>query len=296
MSVVSAKELFRTSVFEIGQTYALTREWVCILSDDAIGSPTNEVEIATFLDIDFGRPHPTYPRYKARKITIKEGHGDSPYHVHVVAEYGIVLQRELITPADRAAVWEFDSSPGEIPALYYYDGAGNGSMRPLTNSAYDYFQGLVTQEMLIVARITKNFSTRPDSWITAQNCVNDSVYLGGAAHSWKVASVRVTQEQEEFNNGIVTYWQAIADLQYRQTGHNYQLPDVGFNFLGGGQKRRCMVFDFQNAEWIPSPTPVGLNGSGAQTLGVPAILNRRVNPVADFTATFGVPPTSPLPA
>jgi len=63
---------------------------------------------------------------------------------------------------------------------------------------------------------------------------------------------------------------------------------VGFNFIAGGEKRRAMVFDFQNGEWIASPNPVGLDGSGGQTLGAPAILTRRVNPRADFS-TFGTP-------
>jgi hypothetical protein len=31
------------------------------------------------------------------------------------------------------------------------------------------------------------------------------------------------------------------------------------------------------------------------TLGAPAILNRRVNPVANFASLFGNPPTTPLP-
>jgi len=86
----------------------------------------------------------------------------------------------------------------------------------------------------------------------------------------------------------VTYFATTATLAFRQSGHNLLIPDVGFNFIAGGEKRRAMVFDFQNGEWIASPNPVGLNGSGGQTLGAPAILTRRVNPRADFS-TFGTP-------
>jgi hypothetical protein len=57
-----------------------------------------------------------------------------------------------------------------------------------------------------------------------------------------------------------------------------------------------MVFDFQNAEWVPSPNPIALNGSGMQNLtGNPAILTRRVNPRADFTTLFGTLPLPPPP-
>lgn len=300
MGVVSVKELFRKNIYEIGKQRQLTREFVIVLSDDAITNPMAEsVPFASFLIPDVATQsvqhlHPTYTNYKCRKVTYTEGYEGSPYHIHVLAEYGVVLANELKSPTQRDSVWEFDSTPGEVPALYYYNGDGNGTMLPLTNSAYDYFQGLTTTEQLVVARVTYNFASLPTAWIGSQNFVNDSTYMGRPAHSWKVARVSVNQTEEEFGGQVVRYWQATAELHYRQSGHNYQLPDVGFNFIGGGQKRRCMVFDFENAEWIPSPNPVGLNGSGAQTGGAPAILNRRVNPVADFQTLFGAPPTTPL--
>jgi hypothetical protein len=50
-----------------------------------------------------------------------------------------------------------------------------------------------------------------------------------------------------------------------------------------------MVFDFENAEWIATSNPVGLDGNGAQTFGAPAILNRRVFPQSDLAALFGSP-------
>lgn len=295
MSIVSNKELFRKGIFELNKPRQLFREWVCVLSDDAITSPISETEIATALGIDIGSKHPTYTGYRLRKITVTEGHGESPYHVHVAGEYGVILANELLSPVNRAAVWEFDSTGGEVPALYYYEGSGNGTLRPLTNSAYDYFPGLVTEESIVTIKITKNWASLPTSWIAAQNFVNDSTYLGCPAHSVKVRKVTVAQVEEEVGASIVPHWNAVAELAYRQSGHNYQLPDVGFNFLNGNVKQRCMVFDFENATWIPSPNPVGLNGSGAQTGGAPAILNRRVNPVAEFQTLFGSPPTTPLP-
>lgn len=294
MSAASVKELPRKNVYEVGKPRQLVREFVVVLSDDTITNPTSESGIFSSAGIpDIGAAHPTYTGYRARKITYAEGHDGSPYHTKVTVEYGVILANELLSPTSRENVWDFEGTPGEVPAFYYYDGDGNGTMRPLTNSAYDYFQGLTTQEQLVVARVTKNFASLPTSWIGSQNFVNDSTYLGCPAHSWKVARVKVAQAEEEFGGGISRYWQATADLHYRQSLHNFQLPDVGFNFISGGQKRRCMVFDYENSEWIPSPNPVGLDGSGAQTGGAPAVLNRRVNPVADFQALFGNPPTIP---
>lgn len=303
MAVVSVKELARKNVYEVNKPRVLTREFVVVLSDNVLSSPMAESvpftpaaspSIPDISNTQNAHEHPTYQGYYCRKVTYTEGYEGSPYHIHVLCEYGLVTNRDRTHPTSRANLWEFDTSPGEVPALFYYEGSGNGTVRPLTNSAFDYFPGLVTQEALVTARVTQNFASLPTAWIGAQNFTNDSGYLGRPLHTWKVASVRVSQTEEEFSGSIVRYWQATAELQYRQSGHNLQLPDIGFNFIGGGQKRRAMVFDFQNAEWVPSPNPIGLDGSGGLTGGAPAILNRRILPVADFQSLFGNPPTTPI--
>jgi hypothetical protein len=290
MGVVSSKELPRRAEYEVGQPRKLTREFVCILSDDTPTNPTAETAIFQHLGIDLGSQHPTYTDQRVRSMKLTEGFDGSTYHTHVLFEYGVITLDDLVTPVNRSAVWDFDSQPGEVPALTYYDGT---TLRPLTNSAYDYFPGLVTQESTVVATVTKNYSQFPSSLYGAMNHVNNATYLGCPLHTIKVQKVKVTTVREEFGGSIVSYWQATAELHYRQSGHNLQLPDIGWNFIGGGQKRRAMVFDFENSEWIASPNPVGLDGSGGLTLGVPAILNRRVSPEANFATLFGTPPTSP---
>lgn len=289
MSVVSHKELFRKNEYEVGKPRKLQREWVCVLSDDTLTTPTAETEIFTAIGVDLGSLHPTYTGYRLRKMNLTEGFDGSPYHVHLLGEYGVIQASELVHPTSRSALWDFESAPGEVPALFYYDGT---TLRPLTNSAYDYFPGLTTQESTVVAKVTQNFTNFPNSWYSAQNAVNNATYLGCPAHSVKVQKLTVNATYEDFGGSIVGYWKATAELHYRQSGHNLQLPDIGFNFIGGGQKRRAMVFDFQNSEWLASPNPVGLDGAGGLTLGVPAVLNRRVNPEANFAAIFGTPPTT----
>lgn len=297
MSIVGVKELPRKAVFEVGRPRQLTREWVCVLSDDSLSSPPTETDFASAIPIELGAAHPTYANNRVRKVTLTEGYEGSPYHVLVTAEYGIILARELVTPVDRAALWEFESAPGEVPAFFYYDDTSGGAKRPLTNSAYDYFPGLVTEESTVVAKVTKNFASVPTSWVQSQNCVNGDSYLGCAANTWKVRKVTLTQTQEDFGGSPVAFWQATAELHYRESSHNLQLPDIGWNFIAGGQKRRCMVFDFENAEWVASPNPVALDGNGGQIVGGgwPVILNYRVSPQVSFSSTFGTAPSTPLP-
>lgn len=295
MSVVSTKELARTFEREITRPMIAKRRWVCVLSDNTTeGTNTtfNDIVTACLGSTNWGLQHPDLTAWKLRKIFLNEGYDGSPYHVEFIAEYGMVRDEEVITPTSRDAVWNFEGSSGEFPALGYFSGSGNGTTYPLTNSAYDFYPGLMTQESVVLMKVTKNFAAFPSSWYAANNHVNSATYFGCAAHTVRVAGIDTTYEYEEFGGSVVKFWKATATLAYRQSGHNLLLPDVGFNFIDGGQKRRAMVFDFQNSEWVPSPNPVGLNGSGGLNMtGNATVLNRRVNPETDFQTVFGTPPT-----
>lgn len=293
MGVASSAELARTLETELGGVPVAKRTWAVTLSDNTLqGSATTEQEIFTHLGLDnWGSQHSGALSFlKLRKVTVTERYGDSPYHVLVVAEYGLVTANELLAPTSRTAEWSFESKPSQVAALYYYDDETD-ARKPLTNSAYDYFEGLTTDEQLVHATMKKNYNNFPTAQMAATNSVNQGPYFGGATHSWKVAGVNTTYTVELYNNVQYNYWATQCELIYRQSGWNLQLPDVGWNFIGGGQKRRAMVFDFQNGEWIASPNPVALDGEGAQTAEAPAILERRLSPEANFSELFGTPPS-----
>lgn len=301
MSVQSFRELPRLYEREVGQSPTLVRRFVVTLSDDTLvdttgageGNPTDTLLALgeVFGATSFGLAHPEFSSYTLKKVRCEEGYEGSPYHMLVVGEYGVIDSDLVLSPASRSVQWTFEATGQDVPALFYYSGAGNATQYPLTNSAYDYFQGLTTREQLVRARAVKNYSAFPTSQMGATNSVNNATYFGGAAHTWLVEGVNTELVREEFAGSLVTYWKTTIQLLYRQTGWDLLLPDVGFNFLSGGQKRRAMVFDFENAEWIASPGPVGLDGAGNQTLGAPAILTRRVYPEANFTSLFPVPPS-----
>lgn len=289
MAVSSFRELGRTIEGTVGETTVARRRFVVILDDNATVTPTANLDVVAAVGGGlWGAAHPEFDFLKLRKVTMNETFGDNPYHVEVVLEYAVLTSNQALGPLERVPEWSFEAVSGEqIPALFYYDGT---TRRPLTNSAYDFFEGLTVEESLTRVTIKQNSQARPDGIISSFGYVNSDSFAGASAYQCKHEGSKIERVEELWGNVMVAYWRAESQILFRPTGWNLQLPDVGFNFLSGGQKRRAMVFDFQNSEWVPSPNPVGLDGNGAQTGGYPAILERRVAPEVAFTALFGSPP------
>lgn len=291
MAVSSYRELARTLEGGIGQNTVAVRRFAVILDDNATTSPTNNQDAITAVGGgSWGTVHPEYSFLKLRKARLAENLGDNPYHVEVTLEYGVLTANQQLAPLSRNAEWKFEPASGErVPALYYYDGGGNSTLAPLVNSANDYFEGLTAEESLTRATVTQNVSARPAGIITSFGYINSDSFAGAAAHTCKHEGSVIEYVNEEWNNQVVGYWRAESKILFRATSWNFKLPDVGYNQIVSGQKRRCLVFDFENSEWIPSPGPVGLS-EGVQTNSAPAILTRRIHPETSFTDLFGSPP------
>lgn len=290
MAVSSFRELGRTLEGEVGSTTVAKRRFVVILDDNALTTPTANLDVIAAVggSANWGTAHPEFAFLGLRKVVMSEVFGDNPYHVEVTLEYGVIPANLLLAPLSRAAEWVFESVAGEsIPALFWFDGS---TRRPLTNSAFDYFEGLTVPESLTRVTIKQNFAARPTGIINSFGYLNSDTFSGAAAHYCKHEGSKIEKVEELWGNVRYNYWRAESQILFRPSGWNLQLPDVGFNFLSGGEKRRCMVFDEENAEFIPSPNPVALDGNGAQTGSYPAILERRVLPATSFVSLFGSPP------
>jgi len=286
MAVIAHYELARSGEFRFGESPGLERRFVCTLDNPGT---TTFSQCAIACGVDIGSLHPEYTAVPCTSAEIIEGYEGSRYHVEVVYRYEInddIL--ENVNPLQRPDKWTFETQGVAVPALTYFDGT---TQKPLTNSAFDYFEGLTVDEAQTKVVIESNRPTFPSNIATAlTNTVNSGSFLGAGENFWKCQGITGELRRDLVGTSIVKYWKITATLMYRQTTWNLQIPDVGFNFIGGGQKRRVMTFDFENSEWIPSPVPMGLNGSGAQTFGAPAILNRRVYRQANFSQFFGSPP------
>jgi hypothetical protein len=286
MAVLNHYELARSGQFRFGESPGLERRFVCTVDNPGT---TTFAQCAIAIGVDIGSPHPEYTAVPCTSAEVIEGYEGSRYHTEVVYRYEInddIL--ENINPLLRPDKWTFETQGVAVPALTYFDG---NTQKPLTNSAFDYFEGLTVDEAQTKVVIEANRQNFPSAIATTlTNTVNSGTFLGAGPDFWKCQGITGELRRDLVGTNIVKYWKITSTLMYRQTTWNLQIPDVGFNFIGGGQKRRVMTFDFENSEWIPSPVPMGLDGNGAQTFGAPAILNRRVYRQANFSTFFGSPP------
>jgi hypothetical protein len=292
MPILSSRELPRTFDRKFGESFVAERQFVVTFD----GTPPTVDEAATHalgVPSQFGLLHPEYP-IRLVGAQLEENYEESQYHTLVKLQYGGAVQNnpdDFIQPLLRPDRWSIQTQGVTVPALFYYVGGGNGTTAPLTNSAFDYFESLTSDEAQVKVVIQTNRQAFPNGlFVPLTNAINSSPWLGGATHCWKCQGLGAELKYEVFGETLYRYWEIKVELLYRQTGWPLQLPDVGFNFIAGNQKRRAMVFDFQNAEWVASPGPVGLDGNGGLTLGAPAILIRRVHPEIDFNSFFAAAP------
>jgi hypothetical protein len=294
MSVHSWRELARTATHLIGASPEFERRFVATLNDPN----TTAALIVQTIGADHGTAFPDVSAAKCYDLELNEAYEGNRYWVELVARYKIpeADERDIgLLPWLRPDVWKFQTQGVAVPALYYYQGNGSlqADQRPLTNSASDFFEGLLVDEAQQKVTIQANRQQFPSALAAAvTNCVNDSSYLGFPQDSVKVQGISGEQAVEQVNGVEVRYWKITSELLCRQTGWNLLLPDVGFNFIEGGVKKRADV-EGPDGEQVASANPIALDGNGGKQAGdaLPAILTRRVYKRITMSTYFGTPPT-----
>jgi hypothetical protein len=289
MSVHSWRELARTGTHLIGASPEFERRFILTLNDP----DTPPQALVTATGAFHSAVHPDYPAAKCYDLEYNEQYEGNRYWVELVARYKIPESNERdinLLPWLRPDVWKFQTQGVAVPALTYLDG---NTQKPLTNSAGDYFEGLTVDEAQQKITIQSNRQQFPSALAAAvTNCVNNAAYLGFAENCVKVQGISGEQAVEQVNDQEVRYWKITSELLARQTGWNLLLPDVGFNYIEGGVKRRADVRG-PDGEQVASANPIALNGSGGKQAGstLPAILDRRVYRQIAISTYFGTPPS-----
>ena len=290
MAVLSTREVLpRTFTHRFGESP--TAEIKYHATTDG---PTNTQEVLNTIGIFHGASHPEYGYLLCTEGALNEL---DRFHVEVTYSYEVPAQGTADSdpnPLARADVWSFSTGGAAIPALAYYDGSGNGNIKPLVNSAYDFVEGAMTEEAELRATISGNRAVFPVG-LAAQvtNALNSDAFLGAAAYQWKCQGISGQQQVEVVNGAEIKYWSVSVELAYRQSGWRLMLPNVGWNYLEGGEKKRAYVVGPPpEYEKVASANVVALNTNGSiKSPGTaPDILYRRVHPEVAFQPLFGTPP------
>jgi len=287
MAVISYREVIpRTASHRFGEAPTAERKYIVTVDE-----PTPTQTLVNAVGIFHASAHPEFSYLKCLNIQVTE---TDRHHAEITYSYELPKQEELDpNPLARPDVWSFSTGGAQVPALVYYDGSGNSNKKPLQNTAKDFFEGLTTLEAEVRASISGNRPTFPLANAAAvTNSVNSSSYLGGAAHTWLCAGISGQQATEVVNDVELRYWQITVELVYRASGHDLLLPNVGWNYLEGGEKKRVWVRDPESGEKVASGSPRALTNTGGLKADdqEPDILTRRVYPEADFSNYFGTPP------
>jgi hypothetical protein len=256
--------------------------------------PVGTQEALNTVGIFHGTPHPEYGYMLCNEGALNEL---DRFHVEVTYSYSVPAigtEDSAPNPLARADIWSFSTGGAAVPALTYFHGSGNGDVRALVNSAYDFFEGAMTEESELRATISGNRALFPVGVAAAvTNCVNLDPFLGAQQYQWKCQGISGQQQVEVVNGAEIKYWSVSVELAYRQSGWRLMLPDVGYNYLEGGRRERAYVLDPEDKTTrLPSSNPVALNSNGSlKSAGTaPDILYRRVHRELNFRPFFGTPP------
>jgi hypothetical protein len=287
MGIVGYTELATVSAArKFGEPPTFQRRWVVEVDSPA----TTQTDIVNAIPVQFLSPHPEASYCLAMTQNVANYNG-SRWHYEVTWDYELpaLSQSQLSpNPLSRADIWRWSTGGLQVPALYYYD--TGDVLKPLQNSANDFFEGATTDISTLQASISGNRQTFDYALATTvTNAVNSAAYLGGAQYTWKCSGIAANPAVEVVNGVEVRYWQVEVTLEYRPDGWPLQLPLVGWNYLDGSTKKRAYVIDPDSGDKVPASNPQPLTTGGALSTGAPTILQRRVHKAINFQSYFGTP-------
>lgn len=284
MGVVAVTELAAVSASRrFGEAPKFQRKWVVEVDNPL----TPQTDIVNAPGVSYLYPHPEAGYCLAMNASVSNYSG-SRWHYEVTWDYELPKQQNVDpNPLARADIWRWSTGGLSVPALYYYDGS---TLKPLVNSANDFFEGATTDISTLQASISSNRATFDYGLATlVTNSVNSDSFLGADPYTWKCSGISGQPAVEVVNETELRYWQVEVTLEYRPDGWPLQLPDIGFNYLDGSTKKRAYVIDADTGDKVPASNPQPLNTDGTLKTGAPDVLVRRVHKAVPFANYFGQP-------
>ena len=281
MAVISYREVIpRTFSHKFGESPTAEIKYTVTVDE-----PTATQTAINAIGIVHGSLHPEFPYLRMTDASVTE---TDRHHAEITYRYELLKQDYEPNPLLRPDVWSFSTGGVAIPTVMHF-GEGD-ELKPIVNSAGDLIENVMTDEAEIRATVSGNRASFPlavAAYVT--NTLNDGVYMGCPTHTWKCQGISGQQATEVVDGIEVRYYQISVELVYRASGWPLLLPDVGFNFLENGERKRCFVE--LDGEKVAAANPVALaaNGRMMQPGNPPRILRRRVHRQVPFSTYFGEP-------
>lgn len=285
MSVIKVTESPQvTGSRKFGEPPTFQRKWIVEVNDPT----TSQTDISNAPNVAFLESHPEAYYCLAMNVSVSN-YGGSRWHYEVTWDYELPKQANVdANPLARSDIWKWTTGGLQVPALYYYD--TGDTLKPLVNTANDFFEGATTDISTLQASISGNRPTFDYGLATAvTNTVNSDTFLGSPPGSWKCGGISGQPAVEIVNETEIRYWQVEVTLEYRPDKWNLQLPNVGWNYLDGSTKKRVYVIDADSGDKVPSSNPQPLTTGGNIKTGAPDIVERRVHRQVAFSQYFGQP-------
>lgn len=285
MSVIKVTESPQvTGSRKFGEPPTFQRKWIVEVNDPT----TSQTDISNAPGVAFLDSHPEAYYCLAMNVSVSN-YGGSRWHYEVTWDYELPKQQNVDpNPLARADIWKWTTGGLQVPALYYYD--TGDTLKPLVNTANDFFEGATTDISTLQASISGNRPTFDYGLATAvTNTVNSDTFLGSPPGSWKCSGISGQPAVEVVNETEIRYWQIEVTLEYRPDKWTLQLPNVGWNYIDGSTKKRVYVIDSESSEKVPSSNPQPLTSGGGLKTGAPDIIERRVHRQVAFNSYFGQP-------
>ena len=283
LAVVSASRRF-------GEPPKFQRQFVVEVDTPA----ETQTAISNATPVTLLQAHPEASYCLAFNVSVNN-YNNSRWHYLVTWDYELPKQASPHeNPLDRPDIWKFTTSGISVPALYYYDAGEN--LRTLVNTAGDFWEGAQTDVSCLKAHISANRATYDFSIsLAVTNALNNNTYLGFPAYTWKCDGISAQPAVEVVDESEVRYWQIEVELTMRPDGHPLILPNVGWNYVRAGQRRRVWVWNETGDEKIPASNPQPLDANGDLVsvspgeANPPILVTRRVHHAVNFSTYFGAP-------
>lgn len=265
MAILGIREVIpRTYEHRLGGSPTASR--VFVATTDV---PTASSDIIGAIGIEHGSKHPDHSLLECDGFSLNE---QDRHHVEITYTYSLPAANKPDDPKQppwlQPDTWTFSvGTVNDSTWQYYPTSENNVLLRPLQNTAGDYFDPV---EML-----------RPETKITISGArlelytarlrflcgvINSQPWLGFPRRTVLCTGMSASPAVLEWEDQIKYYWQIQTEFLVRRMTWDVELPNVGFNVKNAlGKLERAYTYihvDGSEKERVPTPNPIALDAFG----------------------------------